>query len=385
MVDKAQLCNHCHDAQIVRSIAICRGKESLSDLPPRSPTHRFNMLSSKVSSVYVANVDKQSPESRSTTFLHTPEAGVESIFTTKKFLLREYSDVTSIKSRYHHLYHHLGTLQTPPYHHGLFVFLCTLKKKTEIKFAGFRVTIQGIQAYPEKIKSNRSISNTLEHLRSPFLLRIGGTLRKIFRHGLSKIHDPKLTPQSQNPYIWIEDHLRAFEEVKKRTLPLTCGQPIEGDDDFTQDMYGSISIMRATPLYTLNNSDISQITCDPITLDGIARYPILEEIAQTSQNDAISRLIKDNNLEQNGKQNINPKRLLEIEEKHHFDMAHYPIPNRLQKTNAIKTPYSQPITGLGLAGTPQRTLQTHCKTALETTMTRQKISSNPSLLAPRSR
>ncbi|CAB4069090.1 unnamed protein product [Lepeophtheirus salmonis] len=54
-------------------------------------------------------------------------------------------------------------------------------------------------------------------------------------------------------------------------------QSTKGDNDFIHDMYGSINTIIANLLDTLNNSDISQIECDPITLEGITRDPILEK------------------------------------------------------------------------------------------------------------
>ncbi|XP_071745466.1 uncharacterized protein [Lepeophtheirus salmonis] len=83
-------------------------------------------------------------------------------------------------------------------------------------------------------------------------------------------------------------------------------KPTKGDDNFTRDMYGSIHTIKANLLDTFNNSINSQIECDPITLEGIARDPILEEIAQASWNDPIFCLLTDNILEKIDKQNINP-------------------------------------------------------------------------------
>ncbi|CAB4062553.1 unnamed protein product [Lepeophtheirus salmonis] len=90
---------------------------------------------------------------------------------------------------------------------------------------------------------------------------------------------------------------------------LSCSpvdKPTKVENDFTQDMFGSSHTIKVNHLDTLNNSDISQIECDPIILEGIARGPILEVVAQASRNVPVFCLLKDNILEKIDKQNINP-------------------------------------------------------------------------------
>ncbi|CAB4057568.1 unnamed protein product [Lepeophtheirus salmonis] len=263
--------------------------------------------------------------------------------------------------------------------------------QTEVKFAGFRVTSQGIQADPEKIKAiaqfpkpknisdlcsflglvkqlagfSDTVSAKFMPLRplpqpqksihldrgspqglrrsqkkdeqdvwkliecgSRFvtetearyamveleLLAAVWALRKCHSYlfGLPEFtlitdHQPLRLKSYLTPYdfktVWKRGKDNGMADALSRS---PVDKPTQGDDDFTQDMYGSIHTITANLLDTLNNSDISQIECDPITLESIARDPILEEIAEASRNDPIFRLLKDNILGKMDKHNINP-------------------------------------------------------------------------------
>ncbi|CAB4064044.1 unnamed protein product [Lepeophtheirus salmonis] len=225
------------------------------------------------------------------------------------------------------------TLNPKKFHYG----------QTEAKLAGFRVTSQSIQADPEKIKAIAQFPTpkNISDLRS-FI----GLIEQLA--GFSDTVSAKFMPlrpllSPKNPYIWTEDHLRAFKEVKKCLVspPLLTtfdpkrgtmiqtdasrlnnlgyillqkdeqdvwkliefgsrfvteteahyamfwkrgkdngmadalsrspvDKPPQGDHDFTLDMYGSIHTITANLLDTFNNSYISQIECNPITLESIA-------------------------------------------------------------------------------------------------------------------
>ncbi|CAB4065978.1 unnamed protein product [Lepeophtheirus salmonis] len=358
-----------------------------------------------------------------------PEAGEESIFTPKESLFRKYSDVFDTPVKYLSLYLFVsrsrrGSIKLNPEASSrspnLTTFIISWGHYKHLR-ATMGLLSTGDEYNPWRDEAIAGIDN-VEKVADDMILY----------DSAMHLHEKNTTQELRGSRVILTpyDYKTVLKRGKDNRIADALShthvdKPTKRDNDFTRDMYRSIHTIKANLLDTFNNSINSQIECDPITLEGIA-HNILEKIDQQNINPMlkpsakilphltihdnfilfgdriiIPRLKRDQILQRDyapvikGHQlrlcslklgTLNLEGLLELKN----------TPLQYGSLSQLQIFFGRPMTSrlpphnLSLSEDCQELLtnmtdaSTNSMSTRETTKTRQQISSNPSLLAPRS-